>query len=56
MKNEKGSTCTYISDIKNDIRLEFPPWLSGVTNLTRNHEDVVSIPGLAQWFKDPALL
>ena len=29
-----------------------PQWL---TNLTRNHEVVGSIPGLTQWVKDPEM-
>ena len=35
---------------------EVPVVAQWLTNLTRNHEVVDSVPGLAQWVKDPVLL
>ena len=34
--------------------MEFPIVAQGVTNPTNIHVDMDSIPGLAQWVKDPA--
>ena len=40
---------------RNEDSLEFPIVSQWLTNPIRNHEVVGSIPGLAQWVKEPAL-
>ena len=37
------------------VSLGVPVMAQWLTNLTRNHEAVGWIPGLAQWVKDPVL-
>ena len=43
---------TYISKITPE---EFPLWLSGLKTPRSVRKDAGSIPGLAQWIKDPVL-
>ena len=48
-------TKTKTNKQKNPHTSEVPVVAQQVTNLTSIHEDVSLIPGLALWFKDPAL-
>ena len=55
MLNGQGDAFTIVIVILKKTHSGVPVMAQWLTNLTRNHEIVGLIPGLAQWVEDPAL-
>ena len=55
-KNDCEHRVYFVVCIFKKFTFGVPVMVQWLTNPTRNHEVLGSIPGLAQWVKDPALL
>ena len=51
-----GERTAFYASLRKEERFGVPVVVQWLTNLSRNHEVLGLVPGLAQWVKDPVLL